>query len=49
VVGVNLFGSRMTDIAVDAYFWIYLAVLAHLWREIAPPPPDAPPPLAPGA
>ncbi len=33
VVGVNMFGSRMVDIVVSAYFWIYLAALAHLWLE----------------
>jgi O-antigen ligase len=34
VVAVNMFGSRMVDLSVCAYFWIYLAALAHLWREI---------------
>lgn len=34
LVAVNMFGSRMVDIGVNAYFWVYLAVLAHLWREI---------------
>lgn len=38
VLGVNLFGSRMVDLAIDAYFWIYLAALAHLWAEIEAPP-----------
>jgi O-antigen ligase len=37
LVAVNMFGSRMVDIGVNAYFWIYLAVLAHLWLEIEPP------------
>jgi putative inorganic carbon (hco3(-)) transporter len=42
VLGVNMFGSRMVDLAIDAYFWIYLAALAHLWLEIeAPPQADA--------
>ena len=31
---VNMFGSRMVDIAVTAYFWIYLAALAHLTAEL---------------
>lgn len=30
---VNMFGSRMTDLAVSAYFWIYLAALSHVWSE----------------
>lgn len=34
IVGVNMFGSRMVDIAVTGYFWIYLAALAHLTREV---------------
>ena len=34
VAMTNMFGSRMVDIVVTAYFWIYLAVLAHLWMEI---------------
>jgi O-antigen ligase len=34
VAMTNMFGSRMVDIAVTAYFWVMLAVLAHLWSEI---------------
>lgn len=30
VVGVNMFGSRMVDIVVSGYFWLYLAALAVL-------------------
>jgi len=30
----NMFGSRMVDIAVTAYFWIYLAALSHLTVEL---------------
>lgn len=30
---VNLFGSRMVNTEVSGYFWIYLAVLAHLLME----------------
>jgi O-antigen ligase len=33
VLGVNMFGSRMVDIAVNANVWVTLVVLAHLWRE----------------
>jgi hypothetical protein len=33
VAGVNMFGSRMVGIDVNGYFWVYLAVLAHLWVE----------------
>ncbi len=46
VVGVNMFGSRMVDVAVNGYFWIYLAALAHLTRELearASPPAGATP------
>ncbi len=31
---INMFGSRMINIEVDGYFWIFLAVLAHLRTEI---------------
>lgn len=34
VLGINMFGSRMTDVAVMAYVWITLAVVIHLWREV---------------
>ncbi|MBI3899531.1 MAG: O-antigen ligase family protein [Gammaproteobacteria bacterium] len=33
VLAINMFGSRMVSIEVDGYFWIMLAVLAHLWVE----------------
>lgn len=28
---VNMFGTHMLDSSVDGFFWVYLAVLAHLW------------------
>lgn len=30
VIGVNMFGTHITDTAVDIFFWIYLAIIAHL-------------------
>jgi putative inorganic carbon (hco3(-)) transporter len=33
VIGVNMFGSRMTDTVVMGYVWITIAVISHLWRE----------------
>ncbi|MBI5784943.1 MAG: O-antigen ligase family protein [Rhodocyclales bacterium] len=30
IIGVNMFGSRMVDIAVSGYYWVYLAALAAL-------------------
>ncbi|HEB59559.1 MAG TPA: O-antigen ligase family protein [Gammaproteobacteria bacterium] len=33
VAAINMFGSRMTNIEVDGYFWVFLAVLAHLKVE----------------
>lgn len=30
IIGVNMFGSRMVDIAVSGYYWTYLAALAAL-------------------
>jgi hypothetical protein len=42
VAAVNMFGSRMLDVSVVSYVWIYAAVISHLWTEIearqAPPP-----------
>jgi O-antigen ligase len=34
VAAVNMFGSRMVDIAVTAYFWTYLAALSRLTVEL---------------
>jgi O-antigen ligase len=34
LAAVNMFGSRMTDMTVSAYVWIYLAALAHMWVEV---------------
>jgi hypothetical protein len=31
----NMFGSRMVDISVTAYFWIYLAALSHMTAQLA--------------
>ena len=33
VAAINMFGSRMVNIEVCGYFWIYLAVLMHLTYE----------------
>ncbi len=33
VIGVNMFGSRMTDIEVMVYVWVTIAVISHLWAE----------------
>jgi O-antigen ligase len=33
IVGVNMFGSRMVDIAVSGYFWMFLATFAALLAE----------------
>lgn len=41
VAAVNLFGSRHVDIGVAAYFWIYLAALAHLRVEVESERPPA--------
>ena len=30
LVGVNMFGTHIIDTAVDVYFWIYIAIIAHL-------------------
>jgi hypothetical protein len=35
IVGINMFGSRMTDFCVMAYVWVYLAVLTRAWGELA--------------
>ena len=34
-LGLNMFGSRMVDVAVMMHFWVLLAVLSHLWAEEA--------------
>jgi O-antigen ligase len=41
VAAVNMFGSRMVDIAVTAYFWIYLAALSRLAVELPGSTPSA--------
>jgi putative inorganic carbon (hco3(-)) transporter len=41
VLAVNMFGSRMVDIGVMAYFWIYLAAVCRLWTEQASAAPVA--------
>ena len=33
LLAVNMFGTRMSSINVNGYFWIYLAVMAHLLVE----------------
>jgi putative inorganic carbon (hco3(-)) transporter len=33
VLGVNMFGSRMCETHVNGNFWVYLAILSHLWQE----------------
>ena len=30
IVGVNMFGTHIIDTAVDGFFWVYLAIMAHL-------------------
>ncbi|WP_079415014.1 O-antigen ligase family protein [Thiomonas intermedia] len=30
LIGVNMFGTHIIDTAVDVYFWIYIAIIAHL-------------------
>ncbi|MDF1781895.1 MAG: O-antigen ligase family protein [Alcanivoracaceae bacterium] len=37
VVVINMFGSRMVNIEVCAYVWIFLAVLGHLFAELKVP------------
>lgn len=34
VVVINMFGSRMVNIEVCVYVWVYLAVLGHLFAEL---------------
>jgi O-antigen ligase len=34
LVGINMFGSRMTDFCVMAYVWVYMAVLTRVWGEL---------------
>jgi O-antigen ligase len=34
LLAVNMFGTRMSSINVNGYFWIYLAVMAHLLVEL---------------
>jgi O-antigen ligase len=41
VAAVNMFGSRMVDIAVTAPFWIYLAALSRLTMELTESAPSA--------
>ena len=39
VMGINMFGSRMTDTTVMGYVWITIAVISHLRKEqLAAPP-----------
>jgi len=38
VAAVNMFGSRMLDVSVMGYVWIYAAVISHLWAEVQPKP-----------
>lgn len=33
-LAINMFGSRMTELETSGFLWIYMAVLAHLWREV---------------
>ena len=33
LIGVNMFGTHVIDTAVDGFFWIHLAVMAHLLRD----------------
>lgn len=37
VVVINMFGSRMVNIEVCAYVWVFLAVLGHLFAELQVP------------
>jgi len=37
VVVVNMFGSRMVNIEVCIYVWVYLALLGHLFQEMQLP------------
>ena len=33
VLGINMFGSRMIGVDVNGNFWVYFAILVHLWSE----------------
>ena len=37
LVGVNMFGTHVIDTSVDGFFWVYLAVVAHLLPPAAKP------------
>jgi O-antigen ligase len=37
VLVTNMFGSRLTDLAVSMPFWVMLAVIAHLQRDLGSP------------
>lgn len=37
LIGVNMFGTHVIDTAVDGFFWVYLAVVAHLLPPAAQP------------
>lgn len=47
---VNMFGTHMIDSSVDGLFWVYLAMLAHLWptQGAQASPSVARPPIAGG-
>lgn len=49
-LAVNMFGSRLLDVSVMGYVWMYAAVISHLWCEVRPQPvpfpDDLPPPGA---
>lgn len=36
-IAVNMFGSRMTDMATMAYVWFHIAVVSHLYAEAQAP------------
>jgi hypothetical protein len=38
VAAVNMFGSRMLDVSVMGYVWMYAAVISHLCAEVDPKP-----------
>jgi O-antigen ligase len=38
LVGVNMFGTHVTDTAVDGFFWVYLAAMAHLMKNTTQQP-----------
>ena len=37
LIGVNMFGTHVIDTSVDGFFWVYLAVVAHLLPPAAKP------------